>query len=261
MDHFLKKVFQISVVVLVTLVGPGNLPVNAAMPLEPSPSGIPATHPAALLIHPATHPDVPLIPFPISDWEKLHTQLLEAGYEKLFVSCDESVINAIWNDGKQQEDLEKLLLEQEAQPAAVFLAANLLMTHNWQPKTDEAKVAVAKAFAYALKETKAPQGALEGLTGNVWGLPIEPGTMGPLSEQLISLGDIAIPHLGKALDDITMLPYTGEEETSLADYYIVRVRDVATRIVVRIKGYYWQWASKPIVRDASIGFMREQLGF
>lgn len=196
-----------------------------------------------------------------ADWEKLETQLLEAGYSKLFVECDDSALNEIWKDGKNKEDLEELIQASEADQAAVFLAANLMMSKDWKPGTDELKATVATAYAKALIESKAPQGAYQGLTGNAWGLPIDGGDMGVLGERLISIGEVAVPYLQKALDDISMLAYEGSEEATIADMHIVRVVDVATRIVVRIKGFVWQWSSKPKVRDASIGFMREHLGF
>lgn len=196
-----------------------------------------------------------------SDWQKLEAKLLEAGYENLFSVCQASVLDEIWNNGKNQGDLEQIIMESGADPAAKFLAANFLMDHDWKPDSKEMQEEVAMAFATALQATKDPKGPFLGLIGNAWGLPIEEGEMGKLSERLIGMGDIVIPFLRKCLDDYQMLPYEGSEVPTVAYMNTVRVRDIATRITVRIKGYIWEWHRSPKVRDSSIGFMRDHLGF
>ena len=198
---------------------------------------------------------------PASNWKDLQTQLLEAGYSKLFQMKDVQTVENLWDSGKNVEDLKALILAPEADEAARFLAGNLLLSHHLELEDGLSKKMLAEAFAKALVATKDPQGALVGLAGNAWCYPFEPGPLEMLGQRMLSLGDPAVNALSRLLEDTDPLPYEGSEEATLAEGHQVRVKDVATTIICKIRNFEWEWSEKAIVRDASIGFMRQHLGF
>ncbi len=198
---------------------------------------------------------------PAPKWQELQTQLLEVGYNLLFQEGNASKREEIWDEGKNQSDLQALILAPEADPAAKFLAANLLMNHSWVPEEDEIKTVLADVFTQALLATKNPQGPYKGLNGNAWSYPFETPNLEVLGTRFTSLGEPAVQALGKLLEDIDFIPYEGSEQANVAHENLVRVKDIATTIIVQIRNFEWEWSPKPVVRDASIGFMRKHLGF
>jgi hypothetical protein len=178
------------------------------------------------------------------------SELTSLGYEGLFLQPTPEHANRIWGDAGTRQRLLELIRSEQQDTQARFLAAELHFRRDPGFPEPGDRVTLARVYGAALAQD------LAGI-GNVWGLP--GGKKGLVGEHVVRLGDAAVPVLRELLDDDRELMFEGSEEATLADMFHVRVKDVAAWLISEIRGWAYEGAQEPGMRDASIEALEKKL--
>lgn len=166
--------------------------------------------------------------------DSLEHQLVEIGYQKLFLFGQRNLAARMWQDGKNQAQLEAMIENPESSMHAKFLAAELLRHFEIDPNpsSDETLAAV---YAHALAHSVLEREDHFQLFGNLWGLLYEEDDSGTLGSQLIQFGEHAVPYLIPLLSDEGPIHYEGSEDATIGNAYQYRVKDFAAFYLSKIK--------------------------
>jgi hypothetical protein len=173
--------------------------------------------------------------------------LTDAGYWGL-VSGDAA--DRAWEASHDGAGLRELILSAEADPAARFLAAEVLARRGALPGGLPAD-ALARAYVDGLRAGASADMA------NPWGIPS--GPLGPAGERVASLGAAAVAPLEGALDDEGGLRFVGSREASIGNSYGWRVKDAAASVLATITGQAFDVDRDPAKRDAAIEDLRRRV--
>jgi hypothetical protein len=180
----------------------------------------------------------------------LADQLLDLGYDGLFLRFDTNALDELVATPAQRGALEQLSLDDAAPAAARFLAAEILLHHQPDYPPEAAKAALAPVYATALASATA-------VNGNSWGLP---GTVdGPVGAHLLRLGPAAVDALAPLLTDATRVFYEGSEEAEIGNEYQYRVKDVAAFLICQLLGWPYTVHTAPAQRDEEIAQVAARL--
>jgi hypothetical protein len=183
----------------------------------------------------------------------LETALLETGFAALFLYGERNRANLFWNNGANKKELEELVKNESSAPKARFMAAVILITNGVRIE------GVAPLYALALKNTSRQTGDTWQLNGNLWSLLFEPDHVGFLGEQLVDLGNAAIPYLQPLLDDDSMIRFDGSEEATLGNAGRYRVKDFAAHFISMIRNIPLRLAESHGERDRVIEQLKTSL--
>jgi hypothetical protein len=180
----------------------------------------------------------------------LQDQLLDTGYVSLFMSMDEADLNQIWSAPDARTNLAALVLDENAEPEARFLAAEVLFVKDSRYPPDKAKTTLASVYAAALSRNYTKM-------ANPWGLPDD--LDGAAGQHFVALGDAAVPKLTELLDNTTSVRYGGSSEATYGNSYQYRVKDLAAFYLSKIRGIAYTVHESPQERDAEIEKLRAKL--
>lgn len=186
----------------------------------------------------------------------LRDLLAGSNYDRLFFDQGGRMADSLQRDAAAMAEAEKLLCDATCPPMVRFLALQLCLAAGVATPGASCPDLCASALAHALAETPSFRA---GLNGNFWGLlwpESDPGTGGA---QLIALGEVAIPHLLRLLDDAGRLPYEGSEEATIGNGYQLRVKDAAAFYLERITGQKVPFYTDPLRRDPEIAVFADKL--
>jgi hypothetical protein len=174
-------------------------------------------------------------------------RLSSLGYERLFLSLDGAVLDALWREPRVAELLTVLAADTTADTEARFLAAEILARKLPSIANTEATRFV-QVYADALQNSN---------LANIWGMPGE--LDGAAGQHLVALGTQAADKLVPLLDDARRVPYSGSEEATVGNSYKYRVKDFAAFFIHRILGLPYSLRKTPPERDIEIERLRASL--
>ena len=141
---------------------------------------------------------------------------------------------AIWNDGKTERQLRKLIHQNTTHPFTQLKAAEILF-HYQKKINPEYYTTLAKAYAYSLAHSSFDQESPTLLNGNAWGLLYEEEDLGVLGNRFLLFDTAAITPLVRLLNDTNgRILYEGSQEATIGNGYQFRIKDFAAFYLSKI---------------------------
>lgn len=189
----------------------------------------------------------------------LEAKMIAIGYSGLFLLGDDSLLDSIWDEGNNLKQLTEVIESESSSPVAIFLAAEVLRFYDASVDPNS-YVALAEAYAYALKQSGVDGGNTMGLNGNLWGLLYEEDDPGYLGQQFIMFGNASLTPLKELLDDSSGgVLYEGSEEAISGNAYRFRIKDFAAFYISKITKIPVKFHQDFEERDREIERLRNQL--
>ena len=190
--------------------------------------------------------------------QALADQLIEFGYDGLFLSIDESDLDSIWSKPGGPDRLKELVRTSVLPWQARFLAAEICFARQPDFPPQEALPVLAEIYTTALAQT----GVLTGdfyFPANRWGFLYEFDDPGEVGQHLVSLGEAAVPGLVSLLDNNDAVLYEGSREAVVGNEYQFRVKDIAAFYLGKIRHIPVKYYREPKKRNVEIKRLQQLL--
>ena len=184
--------------------------------------------------------------------------LSETDYASLFYYSNKSSIDSVWQNGKNQKKIEKIVTDSKYSNYVRFLASEILFEKMKDYPPDTLRTELAKIYTEALMRTGGEVSKFR-LSGNAWGLLYELDDVGILGKHLISFGIYVIPYLINLLDNTEVVYYEGSKEATLGNSYKLRIKDFSAFFLGKIKTIPLKYYANNDERDLQIGRLKETL--
>lgn len=167
-------------------------------------------------------------------------ELEEIGYAGLFLYGERSLSDSIWQNGKNQDQLEKLVLNSKCTKYSRFLASEILYDKVDGYPDSSWQHTLAELYTYALELTGVTKSSEQiFLNGNAWGFMYYSKQQGfkdygSLGNHLVHTGKAAIPFLSKLLDNNASILYEGSKEATIGDSLNYLVKDAAAFYIAEL---------------------------
>ncbi len=195
--------------------------------------------------------------------QKLASHLKEIGYGGLFQSGEDSVLDSIWQEGKNRKALLQIVEQSEYEDYVRLVASEILFakSNKFPPK----KLYNDIGFIYSQTLKMSGRNELPIISGNQWGFMYftdkgEKNDYGPFGSHLMLSGKKAVPFLIELLDDDNMIYYEGSKEATVGNSLKYRVKDAAAYYISKIMGFPIQYIENKADRDQEIEALKEKLG-
>jgi hypothetical protein len=177
-------------------------------------------------------------------------------YAGLFYLCDRSLIDSVWQNGKNQQVLEKLVTSSQYNDYVRFLASEILFEKASDYPPDSIKNTLGLLYAKAMVGSSTASNDLW-ISGNEWGFMYHTDNngitdYGTVGSHLISLGKHVVPNLVKLLNDNSIIFYIGSQEATLGNSLHYRVKDAAAYYIGKIAGIPVKFYESNAERDTEI---------
>lgn len=188
----------------------------------------------------------------------LEFKISKTNYGDLFLRSDYSFIDSIWNEGKNEEKLKKILEDEKSSLTVKFLTAEILRYFEVDI-TKKFSKQVSSSYLYSLIDTSEEGKNIAELNGNLWGFLYDQDDTGHLGEVFIKLGDDSVNDLEKGLTNNAFVFYEGSREATTGNSYQYRVKDFAAFYISKIKDIPMTFYQDFEKRDAEIERLKEIL--
>jgi hypothetical protein len=194
--------------------------------------------------------------------KKIASELVYYGYDKLFQSGSNTIIDSLYDNGKNTKSLINIVSKREFDILARLLASEILFTKqkDYPPKYLYGPLGDVYALALLITgDTANPK-----LSGNLWGYMYEADRLGikddgMLGTHLLGLGEESLPFLIPLLDEESTIIYEGSQEATIGNALNYRVKDAAAYYISKIKNIPVKFYQDFEERDKEIERLKNQL--
>ena len=147
-------------------------------------------------------------------------KIKEYGYINIFWQVDDTLLNELWANGNNRDELQKIWQNKAMGLQVRLTAAEILFQKDSLfPGTDQKiKILLTRLYINALNNNGT-------INGNIWGLP---GFNGPAGENLFKTDkNESVRLLKLLLKNKQELNYVGSKDATYGNEYRYRVKDVA----------------------------------
>ncbi|WP_457268125.1 hypothetical protein [Pedobacter sp. UYEF25] len=193
----------------------------------------------------------------------LADQFIDASYSKLFQSGDHSLVDSLWDDGRNSYSLLEIVSKNDCDDYARLLASEVLFAKqkDYPPKALEDTLAYIYSKALFITGDNAKNYRL---AGNLWGFMYfseqnKITDFGILGSHLMVTRRKAIPYLIDLLTNSQMFFYEGSQEATIGNNLKYRVKDAAAFYIGKISGISVKYHDTFSDRDLEIERLKEAL--
>jgi hypothetical protein len=202
--------------------------------------------------------------YPMNNNESiLANNLLEIGYSRLFQFADGSLVDSIWNNGKNYHYLLNIVLNKQYDDYARLLASEILFAKQKDFTTKDQEDTLAYIYSKALIITGDTSTTFR-LSGNLWGFMYFSdkdgiSDFGILGTHLMTTKKKVTCYLIELLVNSNILVYEGSEEATIGNSLKYRVKDAAAYYIGKISNIPVKYYENFSDRDLEIERLKEKL--
>lgn len=188
----------------------------------------------------------------------LSDEIYELGFYKLFNFQDNTISDSIWDNGKNEQELLKIIEDTNANKISQVIASELLF--NYSPSFPDEKMLqfLPKIYCNALQMSSCDINIYnEHLAANNWGFMYDFDSsginhIGKLGNHLLISGKDAIPYLMTLLEDESFICYDGSKEATMGNGLRLRVKDAAAFYISKLLNRSISYHESLVKRDYEI---------
>lgn len=190
------------------------------------------------------------------DIQEVVKTLSETNYSGLFYVTNKSLMDSVWQNGKNQKALEKLVASYQYNSYVRFLASEILFNKVSDYPSDKIKDTLGLLYSNAIVGSSTVSNNLW-ISGNEWGFMYHTDRMGitdfgTVGSHLMKIGKPAVPFLVKLLNNNGIIFYEGSQEATLGNSLRYRVKDVAAYYIGKITDVSVDFYESNTERDKEI---------
>lgn len=156
-------------------------------------------------------------------------KIKEHGYINIFWQVDDMLLNELWANGSNRNELQKIWQSKAMDLEIRLTAAEILFKKDslFAGANQKIKISLTRLYTDALNNNGT-------INGNIWGLP---GFIGPAGENLFKTDkNESVRLLKLLLKNKQELNYIGSKDATYGNEYRYRVKDVAAFYLSKLLG-------------------------